>query len=484
MKYLPARSADPDQVAALKKMRGKPAFALFMGMRVRKSKPIVDDFGTLELSRKVRNLCIIAPGGAYKTWDQVLKDDLSTDLKERIRVHIWTASKTAKAKRDLAFFMLETERPRAFIMNIEGLSRVGDARKTLIEFLDAGNTYVALDESVAISNNSKRTKWINKFVAPRANYRRLLSGLPTPRDPLQLFFQFEFLDWNILGFRSYWAFRAHVAILKQHWFGGRTVQLIDKESGDNGYRPEAIAEFQKAIEPYSFRVQFVPKVPTKYRIHAVTMTPKQRKAYDEIKEFACTQLASMDHVTATVVIAQITRMHQVLCGHVVDENGKLHELPENKTQAVVDILKGYKGKSLIWCSYNYNVINVAGALRAEFGKNSTAIFCGLNPKNREDEEQRFKKNAECRFMVSTPDAGGKGRTWDNADLSIYFSSRDNLDHRDQSEMRTMGKTKDRGVEVIDIVTPHTVETKILEALRKKINMASALQGDAWREWII
>lgn len=483
-KYLPKRQADADQAPALAKMRGKPAFALFMGMRVRKSKPIVDDFGELELKGKAKNILVIAPGGAYKTWSQVLDDDLSNDLRTRIKVHVWSASKAVGVKKALTAFLNDHDSPRALLMNVEGLSRVGDARKTCLEFLSQGSNYVVLDESVIVKNNSKQTKWINRFVAPKANYRRLLSGLPTPRSPLDLFYQFEFLDWNILGFRSYYVFRNHVAIMKQHWFGGRTVMLIDKEAGDNGYRPEAIAEFQKLIEPYSFRVQFTPKVPTKYSIHPVTMTPEQQKAYDEIKDFACTQLTSMDHVTATVVIAQMTRMHQVLCGHVVDENGHLHELPENKTQAVLDILKSYKGKAIIWCSYNYNVEKISRALKLEFGSNSTSRFWGGNLKSREEEERLFKSSPSCRFLISTPDAGGKGRTWDNADLSIYVSSRDNLDHRDQSEMRTMGKTKDRGVENIDIIVLGTIEEKILQALRAKINMSSAINGDNYRSWLI
>jgi hypothetical protein len=30
----------------------------------------------------------------------------------------------------------------------------------------------------------------------------------------------------------------------------------------------------------------------------------------------------------------------------------------------------------------------------------------------------------------------------------------------------------------------TVETKIIEALRDKIDMSSVINGDTWREWVI
>jgi hypothetical protein len=82
-KYQPQRKADENQTKARKKMRGKKAFALLMAMRMRKSKVLVDDFGEMELEGKVKDLMVIAPGGVYRTWVDILRGDLSEDLKER-----------------------------------------------------------------------------------------------------------------------------------------------------------------------------------------------------------------------------------------------------------------------------------------------------------------------------------------------------------------------------------------------------------------
>lgn len=87
-------------------------------------------------------------------------------------------------------------------------------------------------------------------------------------------------------------------------------------------------------------------------------------------------------------------------------------------------------------------------------------------------------------MVATPDAGGKGRTWDVADLAVFYSNRDNLELRDQAEMRTMGKDKEHGVDNVDLVVPGTVDEKILQALRAKIDMAAVINGDNWRQWVV
>jgi hypothetical protein len=113
-----------------------------------------------------------------------------------------------------------------------------------------------------------------------------------------------------------------------------------------------------------------------------------------------------------------------------------------------------------------------------------ACFWGGNANVREQEELRFRTSADCRFLVATPDAGGKGRTWDVADLAIFYSNRDDLEKRDQAEQRTMGKDKSRGVDNIDLVVPGTVDEKILHALRNKIDMATTINGDNYRSWVV
>ncbi|HEX2614468.1 MAG TPA: helicase-related protein, partial [Nitrososphaera sp.] len=335
-----------------------------------------------------------------------------------------------------------------------------------------------------IKNKSKRTDFVIKTIKPRATYRRILSGLVAPRSPLDLFFQYDFLDSKILGWNSWYAFRAHVAYMKIEWFGGRSVQIIDKNEGNNGFKPEAIKELKKLTDPHSYRVEFRPKVPTTYSKWEVEMTPEQEKAYREMKEHATTMLANEKHVTATVVIAQIMKLHQILCGHVKDEENVEHFLPENKTPDLLEILEDYSGKAIIWFSYDTDLRKVEKVLKEEYGDGCLARFWGGNTKTRDAEEKLFKNDPKCRFMLATPDSGGMGRTWDMADLAIYYSSKDNLEHRDQSEQRTMGRDKTRGVDVIDMVCPGTVEIKILEALRNKINMASVINGDTWREWVM
>jgi hypothetical protein len=186
-----------------------------------------------------------------------------------------------------------------------------------------------------------------------------------------------------------------------------------------------------------------------------------------------------------VVIAQILRLHQVLCGHTRSETHQLHEIPERRTEELLDLLEEYAhGKAVIWCSYDFSINRVVAALSKVYGSNSVARFWGGNLPTREQEEKRFKEDPACRFMVATPAAGGKGRTWSNADLVVYYSSSYDLEHRDQSEMRVQGIDKTRAVDYVDLVAPNTIDMKILQTLRAKMNLAATITGANWREWLL
>jgi SNF2 family DNA or RNA helicase len=252
-----------------------------------------------------------------------------------------------------------------------------------------------------------------------------------------------------------------------------------------GYRD--LDELAARIDPYTFKATLedcYDLPPSQYAFREVELTPEQRRLYKELKDYATVQLSSGEHVTATVVIALIIRLHQVLCGHVRDENGAWHDVPERRTAALLEELEEYDGKAIIWCAYTRDVEKVSAALRKAYGTDSVARFYGGNNSSREQEEEAFKTSSSCRWMVATAAAGGRGRTWDMADLSIFHSNSDNLEHRLQAEERPKNVGKTRSVSYVDLIVPNTVETKIIKSLREKIDLSTAvMQGDPM-DWLV
>jgi SNF2 family DNA or RNA helicase len=258
------------------------------------------------------------------------------------------------------------------------------------------------------------------------------------------------------------------------------------------------------IAPHSYRVRLEDTydMPAKiYMKREVPLTVEQARIYKQIKEYATASLGQEEHVTSTLVITQLLRMHQVLCGHTMSDNGVEMDIPENRTAALLELLEDVptNEKAIIWCSYDADVKKVAEALARvydvdEMGNPSptqttfpnpvVARFWGGNRSTREEEERRFKTDPRCRFIVATAAAGGRGRTWDVANLNIYYSNTANLEHRLQSEERPQAKGKTIPVAYVDLFCPGTVETKIINALRNKMNLSAVVNGDNYKEWLI
>jgi SNF2 family DNA or RNA helicase len=478
--YEPKLKLYRHQQEALTKMSDKPAFALLMAMRTGKSATLLANFGMLEQKGQVQDLLIIAPAGVYATWLKAIDEHVSDELRSRLLIHKWSASATKAEQRDLHWFMNEQGKPRILLVNVEALSSVKRAKDICTQFLGQRSSMCVIDESTVIkSPTSQRTKFINGTLAPLAKYRRILTGLVAPNSPLDVYAQFQFLGPKLLGFSSFYAFRARYAVTKKLSVGGRSIDIVVS------YRD--VDELRSRIEPHSFRVRLEECYEIRdpiYTVRHVEMTDEQKRVYNDLKNFASAQLEGEEFVSAQQVITQILRMHQVLCGHTRTEEGVLRELSEHRTSALLELLGEYDGKAIIWCSYDHDIRKVSSALEKEYGKGSVARFWGGNRSTREDEEAKFFQSPDCRFMVATAAAGGRGRTWVQADLVIYYSNTHDLEHRAQSEERPKGVGKTCAINYVDLMVLGTVDEKIISALRNKINIASTISGDTYKSWLI
>ena len=85
---------------------------------------------------------------------------------------------------------------------------------------------MAIDESTTIKNpDANENKNICKL-AQYAKYKRILTGSPVTKSPLDLYKQCDFLQPELLGHSSYYTFRTRYAVMKTANFGGRSVQIV------------------------------------------------------------------------------------------------------------------------------------------------------------------------------------------------------------------------------------------------------------------
>jgi SNF2 family DNA or RNA helicase len=124
------------------------------------------------------------------------------------------------------------------------------------------------------------------------------------------------------------------------------------------------------------------------------------------------------------------------------------------------------------------------ALREQFGPDCVAMFYGGNARDRDSEALRFTTTPECRFMVATQAAGGRGNTWINATQVVYFANTYNLEERVQSEDRCHRSGQNRHVTYTDLRAEDVqVDERLIKALRRKESISALLVGESAREWI-
>jgi SNF2 family DNA or RNA helicase len=85
--------------------------------------------------------------------------------------------------------------------------------------------------------------------------------------------------------------------------------------------------------------------------------------------------------------------------------------------------------------------------------------------------------------VGQPKTGGYGITLTAASTVIYYSNSYDLEIRLQSEDRAHRIGQTNKVTYVDIIAPDTIDEKILQALREKINLAQRVLGEDARSWL-
>ena len=467
------------QLIALEKFWAQKTYALFMEMGTGKSKVLVDNIAMLYDRGAIRAALIVAPKGVYKNWNDIEMPVHLPDHVEHTKV-MWEANITKKKQLELDTLFDGGTDLKILIMNVEAFSTnkgLDFAHSFLNIFM--GKALIGIDESTTIKNpTAKRTKNILK-IGNLASYRRILTGSPVTKSPLDLFSQCLFLDPYHLGYDSYYAYRSRYALMLDRNFGGRKVQIVDS------YR--RLGELAEKLDSFSYRVlkedclDLPPKVFTK---RVVELTDEQDKIYAQMKQMALALLN--DKVMSTVnVMTQLMRLHQVTCGTFKADDGTITPLKNNRLTALLDCLEEVEGKVIIWATYREDIKKIVETLKKAYGEASTVEYHGgVDTAYRQDHIAQFQdKTSPTRYFVGNPQTGGYGITLTAANTVIYYSNSYDLEKRLQSEDRAHRIGQTGSVTYVDLIAEGTIDENIVKALRSKINIANEIMGEDIKDWI-
>lgn len=486
------------QLAALAKSKDAEYYGLFMEQRTGKSKVVLDTAAMLHRDGHINGLLIIAPNGVHRNW---VTSEIAAHLPDWIqRVPVaWSAEQTKKKSSELEQLFNAGHELRILSMNIEalGTKRGYDFAR---RFLNATTSMMVVDESTRIKSVTAGVTKAALKLAPHAKYRRILNGTPVTQSPLDVYAQLLFLSEDAVPVQSYVAFRARYAeyLPASH----PMVQGIMRKSGSR-FAPQIIAtnddgtpayknldDLKAWVDKCCCRVtrKECADLPEKlYKRWEVELAPHQAKV---IQQYLAAIKAGHTPEPINKMVA-IMLYQRMICGIIPkqltgdEQHNQLFASPKDnpRIQAVLEIIEAYPEASIIfWARFKTDLNDICTAITTATNKPIARYWGDISGDEREAAKEGFQDKS-LQYFVGQQGAGGVGLPLHAADVMVYYSNTFSLYHRLQSEDRGEHMLKKTGTLIIDIEAKGTVDSKIIDALRSKKDVADLITGDESGGWL-
>ena len=428
------------QIDAMKKANLGKGFAYFMEQGTGKTKTVIDEAQVMASQAEINSVTIICPKSLMGTW----KDEIITHCVD-YQITLWK-DKIVYGEGNLRFS----------IINI-------DAIKTEKGFCFAYNrtgnkSMLIIDESTSIKNfKAKRTQYALR-IAKEAKFKRILTGTPITKNPLDLYSQMLFLDpWFWAG-SSFYAFRNRYAVLGGY-MGKEVIGFKDLD------------RLQSQIDPYCFRVkkeQCLDLPPKLYSSRYLELSKDQKSKYKELKKDL--GKITLNEETGNIynkTMVTLGKMHQLV-------GGNLEEIQYdcNKIEECVNILLEGSGKTLIWCKY----INEIKRLKDTLEDNNLKVgtYHGSVPLKQREQNKLDFNTGDMDVLILQYACGGVGLTLNAASTVIFYSNDYSYADRIQAEDRCHRGGQTKSVNYIDLICKGTIDLKILNIIKSKKSLSDAI----------
>ncbi len=428
----------------------REVFAYFMEMGTGKSKVLIDNMAMLYDRGKINGALIIAPKGVYKNWyDSELPIHLASHIETKIG--FWKAMRSKSEDKELNKVFSTGVELHILIMNVEAFS-TKKGLEFAQKFLWSHNALITVDESTTIKNpGASRTKNIIKL-SRYAKYKRILTGSPVTKSPLDLYTQCFFLNPDLLDHSSYYTFRTRYALMRNINVGARSVNVVV------GYKN--LAELSEKLKPFSYRVlkdDCLDLPPKTFLKRTIQLSDEQKRIYKQMKTLALAELNGK--ITTTVnVITQLMRLQQITCGHFTADDGSVQLLKNNRVDELMDVLEEVEGKAVIWAHFRQDIRTIVASIEKKYPGSVVTYYGDTTTDERQNAIKLIQdKDSKVRFLVGTPQTGGYGITLTGASTMIYYSNGYDLEKRQQSEARIDRIGQEKPMTYIDIICEDTVD---------------------------
>jgi superfamily II DNA or RNA helicase len=337
----------------------------------------------------------------------------------------------------------------------------GVLRRDIVQLREIQFDYAILDEAQAIKNaNSQAAKACRLL---RADHRLAMTGTPVENHLGELWSLFEFLNPGMLGRSS--AFNA-----------------LTKNGRDVGEDDATLPMLARSLRPFLLRRtkdQVLKDLPAKNEqtLHC-EMLPKQRKLYDELRDYYRASLAKrVEEVglekSKIHVLEALLRLRQAAC-----HPGLIDKQREDEPSAKLDLLmeqisevvdEGHK--ALIFSQFT----SLLAIVRKRFDRQGIRYeYLDGRTRKREQKVKNFQQDPDCPLFLISLKAGGHGLNLTAADYVYILDPWWNPAVEAQAIDRTYRIGQTRAVFAYRMICRNTVEEKIVDLQLEKRELADAI----------
>ncbi|MGW8178858.1 MAG: SNF2-related protein [bacterium] len=470
------------QAEVFEATKDTPRYALFWEMGCGKTKTILDTANWLYCKGEIDALVVLAPNGVHRNW---ITDELPVHFPEKLfkesRELFWQTSKsnTKWFQRDQKHIL---EHRGLIIVTIPYTSVITvKCKKFLYKLLETRKCLYVADEAVHFKNpNAKRTKTILAS-AKYAQWRRVLTGTPIANGPFDAYAIMKFLDlgfWKQHLLDSFSVYKHHFGVFRTDY---NKAQEREYEYCVAYRRLDELGQILATASDRRLKEEVLDLPPKLFTKRYFELATEQRKLYEELKEEFLTVLHD-EILTAPLAITRLLRLQQIVSGYIPADGGDpIYTIVDPNPRMILfkDIVEEIPHQAIVWAKFTRDI----DAITSFLGPERCVRYDGRVSDDERAENKALFQAGKRQYFVANQAVGSEGLTLVQAKTVVYYNNSYKLTDRLQSEDRPHRIGQDKPVNYIDIVAQDTVDVSIVDALRKKRNIADMILGDEFRSWL-
>lgn len=280
---------------------------------------------------------------------------------------------------------------------------------------------LVIDELASFRNRQTNRHKKLRMLAKNMRYAWGATGSPTPNEPCDAWGQCRILTPDRIP-TYYKQFRESTMtqVSQFRWLP----------------RPDANEKVYEAMRPAVrfTRDECVDLPDTTYTYRGVPTSPKQKLIYKAVRDHLCAEYEA-GRVTAANAGVKLSKLLQISCGYVYDDNGLIVELDGGERLKVVkEIVEQNDHKTIIFVPFLHTVDGIAKFLK-EGGLDIAVVTGAVNSKDRDRIFFDFQQSKKPVAIVAHPGTMSHGLTLTAASTIVWFGPTMSLETYEQANAR-------------------------------------------------